>query len=160
MGSSQQSRRDVNQPDSAPAVGGTTETSDGPASKMGLSAGQLVQELGFDEDIDFDFRNTLEDELGTELLTEEDQEPVDAVMLWWREADGDVDDLADALMDAQTSLDTGGALWLLTPRNGREGHVPPADIAESAPTAGLHVTTTAGVSADWTATRLVGKRNL
>lgn len=150
----------MNQPDSAPAVGGSTETREEPAAKMGLSAGQLVQELGFDEDIDFDFRNTLEDELGSEILTEEDQEPVDAVMLWWRESDGDVEDLADALMDAQTSLDIGGVLWLLTPRNSREGHVPPADVAEAAPTAGLHVTTTAGVSAEWTATRLVGKRNL
>lgn len=150
----------MNQSDSARAVGGSTQTSDGPASKLGLSAGQLVQELGFDEDIDFEFRNTLEDELGSEILTEEDQEPVDAVMLWWRESDGDVEDLADALMDAQTSLDTGGALWLLTPRNGRDGHVSPADVNEAAPTAGLHVTTTAGVSADWTATRLVGKRNL
>lgn len=150
----------MNQPDSASAVGESTETRDGPAVRMGLSAGRLVQELGFDEDIDFDFRNTLEDELGSEILTEEDQEPVDAVMLWWRESDGDVDDLADALMDAQTSLDIGGVLWLLTPRNSRPGHVPPADVAEAAPTAGLHVTTTAGVSADWTATRLVGKRNL
>jgi hypothetical protein len=149
----------VNQPDSAPAVGRTAETSDGPAARMGLSAGQLVQELGFDEDIDFDFRDALEDELGTELLTEEDQDPVDAVVLWWRESDGDVEDLADALMDAQTLLDAEGTLWLLTPRNGRSNHVPPADIAEAAPTAGLHVTTTAGVSSDWIASRLVGKRN-
>jgi hypothetical protein len=149
----------VNQPDSAPAVGRTAETSDGPAARMGLSEGQLVQELGFDEDIDFDFRDALEDDLGTELLTEEDQDPVDAVVLWWRDSDGDVEDLADALLDAQTSLDSEGLLWLMTPRNGRQGHVQPADIAEAAPTAGLHVTTTAGVSADWTATRLVGKRN-
>lgn len=149
----------MNQPDSAPAVGRIAETSDGPAAKMGLSEGQLVQELGFDEDIDFDFRDALEDDLATELLTEEDQDPVDAVVLWWREADGDVEDLADALLDAQTSLDSEGLLWLMTPRNGRAGYVPPADVAEAAPTAGLHVTTTAGVSADWTATRLVGKRN-
>ncbi|MCY1159770.1 MAG: hypothetical protein MOP51_2795 [Citricoccus sp.] len=149
----------MNQPDSAPAVGRIAETSVGPAARMGLSEGQLVQELGFDEDIDFDFRDALEDELGTEMLTEEDQDPVDAVVLWWRASDGDVEDLADALMDAQTSLDAGGMLWLMTPRNGREGHVQPADVAEAAPTAGLHVTTTAGVSADWTASRLVGKRN-
>lgn len=149
----------MNQPDSAPAVGRTAETSDGLTAKMGLSEGQLVQELGFDEDIDFDFRDALEDELGNELLTEEDQDPVDAVVLWWRDSDGDVEDLADALLDAQTSLDAEGLLWLMTPRNGRQGHVQPADVAEAAPTAGLHVTTTAGVSADWTATRLVGKRN-
>ena len=149
----------MNQPDSAPAVGRTAETSGGPAAKLGLAEGQLVQELGFDEDIDFAFRDGLEDDLGTELLTEEDQEPVDAVVLWWRAADGDVEDLVDALLDAQTSLDSSGVLWLMTPRNGREGHVQPADIAEAAPTAGLHVTTSAGVSQDWTASRLVGKRN-
>lgn len=124
---------------------------------MGLSHGQLVQEFGYDDDVDFDFRDALEDDLGSELLTEDDQEPVDAVILWWREDDGDVTDLTDALVDVQTSLDS-GPVWLLTPRKGRDGHVDPADAAEAAPTAGLHVTTTAGVSADWSATRLVARR--
>lgn len=149
----------MNESGSATTAETGTTTDDGPAGKLGLAAGGLVQELGFDDDIDFDFRNALEDDLGTEVLTEEDQEPVDAIILWWRESDGDVDDLADALMDAQTSLDTGGAVWLMTPRNNREGHVSPADVAEAAPTAGLHVTTTAGVSEDWSASRLVAKRN-
>ena len=35
----------------------------------------------------------------------------------------------------------------------------PADIQEAAPTAGLHVTTSAGVSKDWSAARLVSRKN-
>lgn len=146
----------MNQPESATAAH-TAEAADGPVGQMGLTHGQLVQEFGYDEDVDFDFRDALEDGLGAELLTEDDQEPVDAVILWWREDDGDVTDLTDALVDVQTSLDD-GPVWLLTPRNGRDGYVNPADVNEAAPTAGLHVTTTAGVSTDWSATRLVGRR--
>lgn len=119
----------------------------------GLTAGGLVQEWGYDDDIDFDFRDALEDALGEELLTEEDQEPADAVLFWWRTDDGDVSDLTDALVDAQRSLDA-GPVWLMTPRNGRPGHVSPTDVAEAAATAGLHVTTGAGGSADWAAVRL------
>ena len=146
----------MNQPEPAPAVH-TAEAEEGPAGPLGLSEGKLVQEFGYDEDVDFAFRDALEDDLGSALLTEDDQEPVDAVILWWREDDGDVTDLTDALVDVQTSLDS-GPVWLFTPRNGREGYVDPADVNEAAPTAGLHVTTTAGVSADWSATRLVSRR--
>ncbi len=146
----------MNQPESATAAP-TAEAGEGPASQMGLTQGQLVQEFGYDEDVDSDFRDALEDDLGSELLTEEDQEPVDAVILWWREDDGDVTDLTDALVDVQTSLDS-GPVWLFTPRKGREGYVNPADANEAAPTAGLHVTTTAGVCEDWSATRLVARR--
>lgn len=123
----------------------------------GLKAGDLVQEWGYDDDIDFAFRDALEDALGEELLTEEDQEPADAVLYWWRAEDGDVTDLADALVDAQRSLDS-GPVWLMTPRKGRAGHVNPADVQEAAGTAGLHATTGAGVSEDWAAQRLVQKR--
>ena len=49
---------------------------------------------------------------------------------------------------------------MLTPKAGRDGYVPPAEVQEAAPTAGLHVTTTARVSADWAATRLMPKRNV
>lgn len=149
----------VNHADSEPASTGSTDAAESTVDQLGLKAGDLVQELGYDEDIDYAFRDTLEDELGTELLTEEDQEPADAVLLWWREEDGDVTDLTDALMDAQTSLDS-GPLWLMTPRKGRDGYVDPADVNEAAPTAGLHVTTTAGVSEDWSATRLVARRKV
>ncbi|WP_026821149.1 DUF3052 domain-containing protein [Arthrobacter castelli] len=127
------------------------------ASKLGFKNGDLIQEFGYDEDVDFDLRADIEDLTDSEILTEEDQEVVDAVMLWWREDDGD---LVDALMDSLATLDEGGEVWVLTPKAGRDGYVQPADLQEAAPTAGLHVTTqAAGVSTDWTATRLVSKRN-
>lgn len=125
------------------------------ASKLGFKDGDLVQELGYDEDVDFDFRDDLEDLLGSELLTEDDHEVVDGVILWWRSDDGD---LVDALVDSLTSLRDGGVVWILTPKSGRDGYVPPAEIQEAAPTAGLHSTSSAGVSDDWAATRLVPRR--
>lgn len=125
--------------------------------ELGLEPGALVQEWGWDEDVDEALRAALEASLGEELLGEDDQEAVDAVLLWWRSEDGDATDLADALVDAQACLDV-GPVWVLTPRTGRPGHVRPADVQEAAPTAGLHVTTGAGVSADWSAVRLVQKR--
>ena len=125
------------------------------AERMGFKDGDLIQEFGYDEDVDFDLRDDLEDLSGGELLTEDDHEVVDGVILWWRSDDGD---LVDALVDSLTTLDDGGVVWVLTPKSGREGYVPPADIEEAAPTAGLHVTTSPGVSRDWAATRLVSRR--
>ena len=125
------------------------------AGKLGFKGGDLVQELGYDEDVDFDFRGDLEDEIGSELLTEDDQDVVDGVLLWWRADDGD---LVDALVDSLTCLDDGGVVWLLTPKSGRDGYVPPSEIQEAAPKAGLHATSSAGVSRDWAATRLVARR--
>ncbi|MFJ2508271.1 DUF3052 domain-containing protein [Arthrobacter citreus] len=125
------------------------------AERMGFKDGDLIQEFGYDEDVDFDLREDLEELSGGELLTEDDHEVVDGVVLWWRADDGD---LVDALVDSLTTLDDGGVVWVLTPKSGREGYVPPADIEEAAPTAGLHVTTSPGVSRDWAATRLVSRR--
>lgn len=122
--------------------------------ELELAVGDSIQELGWDEDIDFEFRNGLEDALGEEFLTEEDQEPVDAVLLWWREDDGDITELTDALEDATTNLDENAPIWLLIPRASRAGHVSPMDVLESAHVAGFRTTTTAGVSENWLATRL------
>ncbi|WP_104161329.1 DUF3052 domain-containing protein [Arthrobacter sp. ZGTC212] len=125
------------------------------AGRLGFKDQDLIQEFGYDEDVDFDLRDGLEDLVGSELLTEEDHEVVDGVILWWRADDGD---LVDALVDSITTLDEGGVVWVLTPKSGRDGYVPPADIEEAAPTAGLHVTTSPAVSDDWAATRLVARR--
>ncbi|MEG9248535.1 DUF3052 domain-containing protein [Arthrobacter sp. Soc17.1.1.1] len=125
------------------------------AGKLGFKDGDLVQELGYDDDVDFDFREQLEEGIGSELLTEDDQDVVDGVILWWRNGDGD---LVDALVDALTSLGAAGVVWLLTPKSGRPGYVSPADVQEAAPTAGLHSTSSAGVSREWSATRLVSRR--
>lgn len=123
--------------------------------KMGFKDGDLIQELGYDDDVDDDLRSALEDVTGSELLAEDDQEVVDGILLWWREGEGD---LVDELVDSLTSLDDGGVIWLMTPKSGRDGYVSPAEVQEAAPTAGLHVTSTEGASADWTATRLVARR--
>lgn len=126
-----------------------------PAKKLGFNNENLIQELGYDDDVDYDLRDSIEDLIGSELLTEEDHDVVDAVIYWWRDGDGD---LVDALMDSLNCLDEGGVVWLLTPKQGREGHVSPALIQQEAPTAGLHVTTSEGVSEDWSAVRLAPRK--
>lgn len=128
----------------------TSETR--PAALLGLQDEDLVQEFGYDEDVDFDLREDIADLTGNELLDEEDQEVVDAVLLWWREGDGD---LIDALVDSLATLDEKGVVWLLCPKAGRGGHVSPSEVQTSANTAGLKVTTSAQASDDWSATRLV-----
>ena len=100
--------------------------------RLGIQKDQVVQELGWDEDIDDDIRADIEDACGGELLDEDADEVIDVVLLWWRDDDGD---LVDRLMDAITPLADDGVIWVLTPKTGKPGHVMPAEIAESAPTA-------------------------
>ena len=90
-----------------------------PVARLGLQAGQIVQEIGWDED----------------------------------------GDLVDALMDALTSLGSGGVIWVLTPKAGRAGHVEPSDIGEAAPTAGLSATSSVAAARDWSGTRLVAPKS-
>jgi hypothetical protein len=125
------------------------------AGKLGFKDGDLIQELGYDDDVDLDLRDSIEELIGSQMLDEDDHDVADAVIMWWRQDDGD---LVDALVDSLTTLDEGGVVWILSPKSGRDGYVPPAEIQEAAPTAGLHVTTTAGVSTDWAATRLVPRK--
>jgi hypothetical protein len=121
------------------------------ARKLGIEKEQVIQELGWDEDTDDDIRAEVEDASGAELLDEDADEVIDVVLLWWRDGDGD---LVDALMDAITPLADDGIIWVLTPKTGKPGHVMPAEIAESAPTAGLMQTSSANLG-DWSASRLV-----
>jgi hypothetical protein len=126
------------------------------AARLGLQRGQVVQELGWDEDCDEDLRLAVETVTGTQLVDEDHDDVVDAVLLWWRDDDGD---LVDALVDALTPLADGGVIWLLTPKAGRPGHVEPSDIGEAAPTAGLSATTSVAAAKDWSGTRLVTPRS-
>ena len=126
------------------------------AEKLGFKNGDLIQEFGYDDDVDFDLRDDIEDLTGSEIFDEDDHEVVDAAILWWRDGDGD---LVDTLVDSLTSLTDGGVVWVLTPKKGRAGYVSPSELQEAAPTAGLHCTTSAGVSQDWSATRLVTRKN-
>jgi hypothetical protein len=119
---------------------------------MGLTGGMVVQELGWDSDSDDELRVAIEDAIDSDMVDGDYGNVVDAVVLWWRDEDGD---LVDGLVDSLTDLVGGGAIWLLTPKVGRPNAVDPADITEAAPIAGLALTTTAAVSKEWTATRLV-----
>jgi Protein of unknown function (DUF3052) len=132
---------------STAGAGGSKSLSD----KLGLSRGLVVQELGWDEDVDDDVRMMIEDAIDGELI-EEAMEAVDLVLLWWRDGDGD---LVDGLVDALTDLTDAGYIWLMTPKVGRSGYVDAADLAEAAVTAGFALTNSVQVSPDWTATKLV-----
>jgi hypothetical protein len=123
----------------------------GVAETLGIEQGMVVQELGWDEDVDDAVREAVEELSGSETLDEDADEVVDVVLLWWRDGDGD---LIDALVDATTPLAEDGCIWVLTPKTGRDGHVEPSDISESVPTAGLAQTSNISVGSDWSGTRL------
>ncbi len=133
-------------------VGGGAAQAAGAAERLGFKSGMVIQELGWDNDTDDDLRVAIEDTIDADLVDGDYGNVVEAVILWWRQGDGD---LVDGLVDSLTDLVGGGAIWLLTPKVGRPGCVDAADISEAAPVAGLAQTTTAGVSKDWQATRLV-----
>lgn len=128
----------------------------GVADRLGIEPGMVVQELGWDEDVDEEVRAAIEERIGGDLLDEDADEVIDVVLLWWRDGDGD---LVDTLMDAIGPLAENGIIWVLTPKTGRQGHVEPSEIAEAVPTAGLSQTSNASVGEDWSATRLVSPRS-
>lgn len=128
----------------------------GVAERLGIEPGMVVQELGWDEDVDDGVRVAIEEQIGSDLLDEDADDVVDVVLLWWREDDGD---LVDALMDAMGPLADNGVIWVLTPKTGRDGHVEPSEIAEAVPTAGLAQTSNVSVGNDWSATRLVSPKS-
>lgn len=126
------------------------------ASVLGFKPGQTVLELGYDDDVDLDLRDEMEDALDADLEGPDFQEIVDAVVLWWRDDDGD---LGDVLVDSLTTLVEGGSVWLITPKAGRDGHVEPSEIQESAELAGMRVTSPMNLAEDWTGTRLVARNH-
>lgn len=125
-----------------------------PADALSFSAGQVVLEFGYDDDVDFDLRELIEDQIDGEMGDESSQEIADAIIFWWRKEDGD---LTDALVDAIMSLDAGAPIWLLTPKPGRDGAVLPVDVQEAASTAGLRVMGTVSLAPDWSGTRLASR---
>ena len=133
----------------------------GLAEKLGIGPGMVVQVVGADSGSGAAVDQALLDDVaarsGTELVyTDDSDEVVDVVLLWWREGDGD---LVDTLVDSLTNLADQGVIWLLTPKAGREGHVEPSDIDEAAPTAGLSSTRSTSAAPEWSGTRLVAPRS-
>ena len=125
------------------------------AGRLGIKPGQVVQEIGYDDDCDDELRDAIAAGENVELVDEDYDDVVDGVLLWWRDEDGD---LVDALVDAKTPLADGGYVVLLTPKAGREGHVEPSEIGEAAPTAGLSQTSSVSAARDWSGTRLVAPK--
>jgi Protein of unknown function (DUF3052) len=136
------------------AAEGAGQTSD-IAGKLGIEPGMVVQELGYDSDVDESVREAVEGQTGEELLDEDAQEVIDVVLLWFREGDGD---LVDNLVDARTPLAENGVVWVLTPKTGRDGHLEPSEIAEAATTAGLSQTSNQSVGEDWAGARLASPK--
>ncbi|ATL27464.1 MULTISPECIES: DUF3052 domain-containing protein [Streptomyces] len=122
------------------------------AVRLGFQPDQVVQEIGYDDDVDQELREAIEQATGTELVDEEYDDVADAVVLWFREDDGD---LTDALVDAIAYMEEGGSILLLTPKTGRDGYVEPSEIGEAATTAGLSQTKSINAGKDWNGSRLI-----
>lgn len=123
-------------------------------ARLGLDAGHIVQEFGYDEDVSTALRDAIENLTGEQLVDEDYGDVTDSALVWFRDGD---DDLADLLVDVQSLLDAGGFVWLLTPKAGRPGHVSPGNIQEASSLAGLHATSTFVLDGTWSATQLVEK---
>ncbi|MFC8448880.1 DUF3052 domain-containing protein [Kitasatospora sp. NPDC057223] len=127
-----------------------------PAARLGFQPGQVVQEIGYDDDCDLELREAIEEVTGQDLVDEEYDDLADAVLLWFREDNGD---LTDALVDAIGLIEDGGLIWLLTPKTGREGYIEGSEISEAAQTAGLSQTKSLSTGVNWGGTRLVTPRS-
>lgn len=126
----------------------------GPGRRLGFGPGQIVIEYGYDDDVDEDFRSTVESLVEGPLEDEDYDGVVDVVLLWWRDGDGD---LADELVDALTTMEEGGFIALLTPGTGRDDRVQAFDVQEACTTCSLAAS--GGVPlGEWVGQRLVGRR--
>lgn len=135
------------------ATAGQAQSDRSLADRLGFKPGQVVQEFGYDDDVDEQLRASIAEVTGEELVDEDDDAIVDAALLWWRS--DEEDDLTDVLVDVLGSVEGGGVILVLTPKAGRDGHVPPNEVAEAATTAGLSQTSAVSAGTDWSGTRLV-----
>lgn len=126
-----------------------------PVERIGFKPGQVVVEYGYDDDVDERFREAVETAVGAPLEDEDYTGVVDAVLLWWREDDGD---LTDELVDCLTTVEEGGFIALLTPGRRRADRVAAADVQEACSTSGLTASGAVPVGEEWIAQRLVGRR--
>ena len=135
-------------------VDSTSPKSVSGAEKLGLSEGLIVQELGWDDDVDEDFRLDVMDIIDADLI-EDAVEAVDVVLLWLRDDEDEVDALVDALRD----LDDRGYIWVMTPKVGRPGYLDTQILNEGARTAGLSLTGSVDACPDWHAHKIVRPRS-
>ncbi|MER5309556.1 DUF3052 domain-containing protein [Streptomyces sp. NPDC002773] len=130
-------------------------TPENTAEKLGFKAGQVVYELGWDNDAHDDLRDGIRRVTGREVLDEDAGEIADMVVLWWREGDGD---LPDVLAEAIAPTTDDGVLWILTPMTGKPGHVEADEIGEAVGTAGLALTSSSDAVDCWSGYRLTRPR--
>src|SRR5260370_3974560 len=112
---------------SVSATAGQAEDQRDLAGRLGIKPGQVVQEIGYDDDCDEQIRDSISAAKDVELVDEDFDDVVDVVLLWWRDGDGD---LVDALVDALTPLADGGYIWLVPPKAGPDGHVAASEICD------------------------------
>lgn len=124
-------------------------------TRLGFTAGQVVIEFGYDDDVDLEFREQAEEVLTSPLEDEDFDGIVDGVVLWWRDGDGD---LTDDLVDSFAVLEDGGYIVLLTPARHRPDRVPAEVVQEACTTSGLTANGAVPIGPDWVAQRLVGRR--
>ncbi len=124
---------------------------------LGYRFGDVIQEFLYDDDCDEDLRASLEKHTGQQLADEDFGDVADGALIWWRAEDAEEEDLADVLVDALANLDNGGLVWVLTPKPGRPGHVPPAEVESAATTTGLHSTSAISAGAEWSGIRLIAR---
>ena len=110
-------------------------------SSLGFASGSVIQEFGYDDEVDEDYRDI-----------------VDGAVAWWRDEDGDVDDLADLFLDMKANLESDvSPCWVLVPGTRSPGYVTADVIKDAAETAGLMATTSVAVGAAWMGVKLTAK---
>lgn len=120
--------------------------------ELGFRLGQLIQEFGYDDDVDMALRASIVQVTGEQLEDEDYRGSMDGVILWWRADDGDVDDLTDLFVDCTGGIaDDDAPIWLLVPDQRADLSVPMEDVNDAAGTAGLSVTTTRHLDSGWNA---------
>lgn len=129
------------------------ETSTNNAKEFGFKTGDVIQEWMWDDDVDEDIRESIADITGTDLEDEDYNGPVDGAILWWRDGD-DEDTLSDTIVDASTPLEEGAALWVITPKPGREGAASSFTINNAAKAAGMNCAANKTVSRNWNGIKL------
>ena len=127
-------------------------------SSLGFASGSVIQEFGYDDDVDEAVRAQIEEETGQELVDEDYRDIVDGAVAWWRDEDGDVDDLADLFLDVKANLESDvSPCWVLVPGTRSPGYVTADVIKDAAETAGLMATTSVAVGAAWMGVKLTAK---
>jgi len=127
-------------------------------SSLGFASGSVIQEFGYDDDVDEAVRAQIKEETGQELVDEDYRDIVDGAVAWWRDEDGDVDDLADLFLDMKANLESDvSPCWVLVPGTRSPGYVTADVIKDAAETAGLMATTSVAVGAAWMGVKLTAK---